>query len=88
MEQGAVRPWLASPQMVGSGGEHWLQLPQFTPRGNVLPWIVDFSLVHLVEGGCPGKRQGDALQGTSEPGSLEAGTRPQRPGPWQAFLHV
>ena len=35
-----------------------------------------------------GKRQRDALQGTSEPGNLEAGTRPQRPGPWQAFLHV
>ena len=74
MEQGAVRPWLASPQMVGCGGEHWLRLPQLTPRGDALPWIVDFSLMHLVEGGCPGKRQGDALQGTSESlGALRQG---------------
>ena len=49
LEQGAVRPWLASPQMVGSGGEHWLQVPQFTLRGDALPWIVDLSLMHLVK---------------------------------------
>ena len=56
MEQGAVRPWLVSPRMVGSGGEHGLQLPQFIARGDVFPWIVDFSLMHLVEGECPGKQ--------------------------------
>ena len=58
MEQGAVRPWLASPQMVGSGGEHWLQLPQFTPRGDALPCIVDLSLMHLMKEDVQGRGRG------------------------------
>lgn len=73
MEQGAVRPWLASPQMVGSGGEHWLQLPQFTPRGDALPWIVDFSLMHLVEGGCQGRGRGMLFRAHLSLGALRQG---------------